>query len=73
MHLVQMLTEDEMMEVLTRPKNALAKQYRQLFLASDTDFKITKPALRQVTPRQEKQKTMAGKIILSTAFHTAGV
>ncbi len=43
-----MLSEDEMVEVLTRPKNALAKQYRQLFLASDTDFKITDSALRQV-------------------------
>jgi ATP-dependent Clp protease ATP-binding subunit ClpX len=45
---LQMLSEDEMVEVLTRPKNALAKQYRQLFLASDTDFKITDSALRQV-------------------------
>jgi len=39
-----------MVEVLTRPKNALVKQYRQLFLASDTDFRASKDALRQVGP-----------------------
>lgn len=47
---MQMLSKEEMVEVLMRPRNALVKQYRQLFRAADTDFKITNGALEQVPP-----------------------
>lgn len=43
-----MLSVEEMKEVLTRPKNALCKQYKQLFTASHTDFKTTPDALQEV-------------------------
>ena len=34
--------------MLTKPKNALCKQYKQLFTASNTDFKTTPEALQEV-------------------------
>lgn len=43
-----MLSVEEMKEVLTKPKNALCKQYKQLFTASHTDFKTTPDALQEV-------------------------
>ena len=43
-----MLSVEEMKEVLTKPKNALCKQYKQLFTASSTDFKTTAEALQEV-------------------------
>lgn len=45
---LQMLSTEEMKEVLTKPKNALCKQYKQLFTASNTDFKTTPEALQEV-------------------------
>ena len=59
MSMLQMLTEDEMKTVLTQPKNALCKQYKQLFTASDTDFKITPEALQEVAIAACKRKSGA--------------
>ena len=37
-----------MVLVLTKPKNALVKQYKYLFALSDVDFHITDGALREI-------------------------
>ena len=48
-----------MKTVLTRPKNALCKQYKQLFKASDTEFKITPEALQEIAIAACKRKSGA--------------
>lgn len=42
------LTLDQMVRVLTEPKNALIKQYAYLFSLHHVDFHITDEALREV-------------------------
>lgn len=56
---MQTLTVDEMKTVLTRPKNALCKQYKQLFTSSNTDFRITTEALQEVAIAACKRKSGA--------------
>ncbi|KAF8063025.1 CLPX1 [Scenedesmus sp. PABB004] len=48
---LQELSEDELVAVLTAPKNALSKQYRQLFALNQASFGITQGALRAVARR----------------------
>ena len=42
------LDVEQMVLVLTKPKNALVKQYKYLFALSDVDFHITDGALREI-------------------------
>lgn len=42
------LSEDDMLRVLTEPKNALVKQYEALFEMSGVELRFTTPALREV-------------------------
>jgi len=44
----QGLTEDQMVQVMTEPKNALVKQYEYLFAMSDVDFHVTEGGLRAI-------------------------
>jgi hypothetical protein len=46
--LLQELSEDELVSVLTGPKNALTKQYKQLFSLNKAAFGVTAPALRAI-------------------------
>ena len=39
---------DQMVMVLTQPKNAVIKQYKYLFAMSDVDFHITDDALEEI-------------------------
>lgn len=45
---MQELSEDELVAVLTGPKNALTKQYKQLFSLNKASFGVTQPALRAI-------------------------
>ncbi len=42
------LTEDELMHVLTEPKNSLVKQYHKLFEMEGAELEFTDPALREI-------------------------
>ncbi|MBI2378570.1 MAG: ATP-dependent Clp protease ATP-binding subunit ClpX [Deltaproteobacteria bacterium] len=42
------LSEDDLVRILTEPKNALTKQYRKLFALEDVRLSFTKPALAAV-------------------------
>jgi hypothetical protein len=44
----QELSEDELVQVLTGPKNALTKQYKQLFSLNKAGFGVTQSALRAI-------------------------
>lgn len=46
--LPQELSEDELVQVLTGPKNALTKQYKQLFSLNKAGFGVTQSALRAI-------------------------
>lgn len=46
--LLQELSEDELVQVLTGPKNALTKQYKQLFSLNKAGFGVTQSALRAI-------------------------
>jgi ATP-dependent Clp protease ATP-binding subunit ClpX len=53
------LDEDQMVQVLTEPKNALVRQYKYLFSMNNVDFHITDCGLREVaqTALQKKNRS----------------
>lgn len=53
------LTEEALVEILTEPKNALARQYRRLFEMDGVDLVITEDALREVAKKAIERKTGA--------------
>ena len=53
------LTEDELVRVLTEPKNSLTKQYRKLLLQSGIDLAYDSAALRSLAKRAIERKTGA--------------
>eukprot|EP00879_Flechtneria_rotunda_P002656 GHRR01002860.1.p1 GENE.GHRR01002860.1~~GHRR01002860.1.p1 ORF type:complete len:520 (+),score=192.55 GHRR01002860.1:591-2150(+) len=54
---LQELTEEELVQVLTQPRNALHKQYKQLFAMSQASFGITQAALRAVARKARDKGT----------------
>jgi len=53
------LDEDALVEILTRPKNALTRQYEKLFRMDDVDLSFSEPALREVAKQAMAQKSGA--------------
>ena len=53
------LNEDALIEILTRPKNALVKQYQKLFELEDVRLRLTDGALRAVSRQALKRKSGA--------------
>lgn len=53
------LKEDALMEILTRPKNAITKQYQKLFSFEGVDLKFTDEALKAIAREALKRKTGA--------------
>lgn len=53
------LSEDDMVKILVEPKNALLKQYKELFAYDHVDLKFTDDAVRQIARRALKRKTGA--------------
>ncbi|MEK7654863.1 MAG: ATP-dependent Clp protease ATP-binding subunit ClpX [Pseudomonadota bacterium] len=53
------LTEESMMEILIKPKNALTKQYQALFKMDGIDLEFDKDALSAIAKKALKQKTGA--------------
>ena len=53
------LTEDELMVVLTEPKNAMVKQYNKLFAMEGANLTITRDALRALAAQAVKKGTGA--------------
>ena len=54
-----MLSEDELKQILTQPKNALCKQYKRLFSNNDTEFRTTPEALHEVAVAASKRNSGA--------------
>ncbi len=69
------LDEQALVDILTKPKNALVKQYKRLFEMEDVELGFTEDALRAVARRAIKRKTGARglrsileSILLETMF-----
>lgn len=53
------LSEDELIHVLTEPKNALLKQYKKQFLYSGVELEFTESAIKEIAKLAIKEKTGA--------------
>lgn len=53
------LTEEDMVRILTEPKNSLVKQYEALFAMDDTRLTFTEEALREIARKSIERKTGA--------------
>jgi ATP-dependent Clp protease ATP-binding subunit ClpX len=64
------LTEDDLVRVLTEPKNALVRQYQKLFELDNVTLRFTQDALQSVARQAIEQKTGARGLrnVLETAM-----
>jgi ATP-dependent Clp protease ATP-binding subunit ClpX len=53
------LTEDNLVEILKRPRNAIVKQYKRLFDLENVKLTFTEGALRGIAREAMKKKTGA--------------
>ena len=53
------LTEDQLVQVLTEPKNCIVKQYRKLLAMDGVDLEFEKDALRELAKDAIVRKTGA--------------
>ncbi|MBB6062724.1 ATP-dependent Clp protease ATP-binding subunit ClpX [Thermosipho japonicus] len=53
------LTEDDMVRILTEPKNAILKQYKKLFLLDNVELEVTEEALRAISRKALERGTGA--------------
>ncbi|MCE2564225.1 ATP-dependent Clp protease ATP-binding subunit ClpX [Komagataeibacter sp. FNDCF1] len=74
------LDEAALIEILTKPKNALVKQYARLFQMEEVQLTFTEDALRQIAQRAIARRTGARglraileSILLSTMFDLPGL
>ena len=74
------LDEDALVTILTKPKNALVKQYQRLFELEDTELTFTDDALQAIAKRAIERKTGARglrsileDILLDTMFELPGM
>ena len=56
---LQELSEDALVRILVEPKNALVKQYQQLFAMEDAELDIREEALKAIAKRAMMRKTGA--------------
>ena len=56
---LEQLDEDALVQILSQPKNALVKQYTQLFLYDDVELEFTPDALRQIATQALSRGTGA--------------
>ena len=56
---LQDLSEDDLVTILTEPKNALVRQYKKLFALENVKLSFTKPALQAVAKEAMKRESGA--------------
>lgn len=74
------LDESALIEILTKPKNALVKQYQKLFEMEEVSLEFTDDALKSIAEKAIKRKTGARglraileSILLNTMFEVPGL
>jgi ATP-dependent Clp protease ATP-binding subunit ClpX len=66
------LDENALVQILTKPKNALVKQYQKLFQMEDVELVFTDDALRAIASTAKKRETGARglrSVIEETMLH----
>lgn len=53
------LTDDELVKILTEPKNSIVKQYKELFKMDGIDFEVENKALKQIAKKANELKSGA--------------
>ncbi|MCD6404523.1 MAG: ATP-dependent Clp protease ATP-binding subunit ClpX [Planctomycetes bacterium] len=53
------LSEGDLVEILTEPKNALFRQYQRFFEMEDATLEVTRPALKEIALKALERKTGA--------------
>jgi ATP-dependent Clp protease ATP-binding subunit ClpX len=53
------ITKEEMVHILTQPKNCLVKQYQKLFKMDNVDLTFTEDALKEIASKAIERKTGA--------------
>lgn len=73
------LSEDAMVKILTEPKHALIKQYKEEFKMDNVEFEITDSALRKVAKKANERKmgaralrTVMEDVLFDTKFNVPG-
>ncbi len=56
---LQEISEDDMVRILTEPKNSLIKQYKKLFSIDDVELNFEEDALKAIAAKSIKRKTGA--------------
>ena len=56
---LQEITEDDMVRILTEPKNSLIKQYKKLFSIDEVELNFEEEALKAIASKAIKRKTGA--------------
>jgi ATP-dependent Clp protease ATP-binding subunit ClpX len=76
---LQDLSLEALMNVLTKPKNALIKQYRELFMLEGVELSFSPDALEAIAKRAQEQKTGARalkavleKVLLELMYEVPG-
>ena len=72
---LEQLNEDDLINVLTQPKNAIVKQYKKLFEMDNVELEFENEALRLIAEKSLKRKsgarglrTITEKILLDTMY-----
>jgi ATP-dependent Clp protease ATP-binding subunit ClpX len=66
------LGEDELMKILTEPRNALVRQYQKFFEMESATLEFTEPALREIARKAKKKETGARglrSVVEEVMFH----
>ena len=53
------LSEDDLIQILTEPRNALVRQYQKFFEMEGATLEFSEPALREIASRAKKKETGA--------------
>jgi len=53
------LSEEELVSILTEPRNALVKQYKKLFVLEEVNLRFTEGALRAIAKEAQRRKSGA--------------
>ena len=56
---LEKLTEDDLVHILTKPKNALEKQYKKLLLLDDVELEFEESALKEIAKKAIERNTGA--------------
>lgn len=66
------MTKENLCDILTKPKNALIKQYNELFKMEDSELIVTQSALEKIAEEAIKRKTGA-RALRSIVEETLGI